>query len=119
MTILLRFVRMLGAAWLLGASVASLAGSGPVQEELVARLASTYMQAVKPGEQAKLYRDLFVTVMQRVRQSHARDVNLPEFIGEALKTIEPLEPQSGEPSEVFTKSIDAALASLDPHSEYL
>jgi carboxyl-terminal processing protease len=44
---------------------------------------------------------------------------MPGLIATALKTIEPLEPQSGEPVDVFKKSMNAALASLDPHSRYL
>ena len=37
----------------------------------------------------------------------------------ALKVIQPLEPHSGEPAEVFRKAMNAALTSLDPHSRYL
>jgi C-terminal processing protease CtpA/Prc len=58
-------------------------------------------------------------VLQRVHRSYAREVDVPGLVAVALKTIEPLEPQSGEPAEVFRKSINAALATLDPHSRYL
>ncbi|HYN63055.1 MAG TPA: S41 family peptidase, partial [Candidatus Limnocylindrales bacterium] len=117
-----RLLRILGApavAWLLAAAAEPFAASPPVTDELLAPLTSAYMRAVKPGEQAELHRDLFETVLQRVHRSHARDVDVPGLIAAALKTIEPLEPQSGEPADVFRKTINAALATLDPHSRYL
>ena len=119
MTRLLRILGAPAAAWLLVAGGASFAASPPVTEELLAPLTSAYMRAVKPGEQAELYRELFETVLQRVHRSYARDVDVPGLIAAALKTVEPLEPQSGEPADVFRKTINAALASLDPHSRYL
>ena len=119
MTPLLRIPGTLAVAWLLVAGGASFAASPPVTEELLAPLKSAYMRAVKPGEQAELHRDLFETVLQRAHRSHAREVDVPGLIAAALKTIEPLEPQSGEPVEVFRKTVNAALASLDPHSRYL
>ncbi len=117
-----RLLRILGApavAWLLVASGASFAASPPVTAELLAPLTSAYMRAVKPGEQAELHRELFETVLQRVHRSYARDVDVPGLIAAALKTIEPLAPQSSEPADVFRKTINAALASLDPHTRYL
>ena len=119
MTALLRIPGTLAAAWLLVAGGASFAASPPVTEEQLAPLKSAYMRAVKPGEQAEFHRDLFETVLQRVHRSHARDVDVPGLIAAALKTIEPLKPQSGEPAEVFRRTVNAALASLDPHSRYL
>jgi carboxyl-terminal processing protease len=77
------------------------------------------MRAVQPGEQAELHRDLFATVLRRVQSSYAREVDVPALVDGALKIIEPMEPQSGEPAEVFRKAINAALTSLDPHSRYL
>jgi carboxyl-terminal processing protease len=118
MTRLNRIPGVLAAAWLLVAATASVAAS-PVTEELLAPLTSAYMRAVKPGEQAELHRGLFETVLQRVHRSYARDVDVPGLIAVALKTIEPLAPESGEPAEVFRKAINAALATLDPHSRYL
>ena len=114
-------LRILGApaAWLLAAGGASFAAAPPVTEELLAPLTSAYMRAVKPGEQAALHRELFEPVLQRVHRNHARDVDVPALIAAALKTIEPLEPHSGEPADVFRKTINAALATLDPHSRYL
>ena len=119
MTRLLRLLRAHAAAWLLVAAAEPCAALPPVTEELLAPLTSAYMRAVKPGEQAELYRELFQTVLERVHRSYPRDVDVPALIAEALKTIEPLEPQSGEPADVFSKSINAALAWLDPHSYYL
>ena len=114
-------LRILGApaAWLLAAGGASFAAAPPVTEELLAPLTSAYMRAVKPGAQAELHRELFEPVLQRVHRNHARDVDVPALIAAALKTIEPLEPHSGEPADVFRKTINAALATLDPHSRYL
>ena len=121
MTRLLRIPGVLAAAWLLAAGAASLsfAASPPVTEELLAPLTSAYMRAVKPGEQAELHRELFETVLQRVHRSYARDVDVPGLIAAALKTIEPLAPQAGDPAEVFSKTINAALATLDPYTSYL
>jgi carboxyl-terminal processing protease len=119
MTPLLRSLSATAAACLFAAAGASLAASPSLTDELLAPLTSAYVRAVKPGEQADLHRDLFATVLQRVHRSHAREVDASGFIAVALKAIEPLEPQSGEPAEVFRKAINAALDSLDPHSRYL
>ena len=119
MTPLLRILSATAAAWLLVAATEPFAASPPVTEELLAPLTSAYMRAVKPGEQAEFHRDLFETVLQRIHRSYARDVDLPGLIAAALKTIEPLEPQTGEAADIFRKTINAALASLDPHSRYL
>ena len=86
---------------------------------MLAPLTSAYMRAVKPGEQADLHRDLFAAVLQRVQRSYALEVEMPALISTALKSIEPVKPQSGDPAEVFRKAINAALATLDPHSRYL
>jgi carboxyl-terminal processing protease len=119
MTRLLRALPPLAATWLLAAAGASLAASPAVTDEMLAPLTSAYVQAVKPGEQAELHRELFGTVLRRVQRSYPREVDVSELVAAAVKTIEPLEPQSGEPAEVFTKAINAALATLDPHSRYL
>ncbi|MGZ8212830.1 MAG: S41 family peptidase [Burkholderiales bacterium] len=119
MTHLVRALRATAAAWLLAAGGASLAASPPVTDEMLAPLTSAYMRAVQPGEQAELHRDLFATVLRRVQSSYAREVDVAALVGAALKIIEPMEPQSGEPAEVFRKAINAALTSLDPHSRYL
>ncbi|HEY0336147.1 MAG TPA: PDZ domain-containing protein, partial [Burkholderiales bacterium] len=119
MTRLLRSLFASATASLFAVAGASLAASTPVTDELLEPLTSAYARAVKPGEQAELYRELFATVLERVRRSHAREVDLQGVVAVALKTLEPLEPQSGEPAEVFRKAMNAALASLDPHSRYL
>jgi carboxyl-terminal processing protease len=118
MTCFLRFLRAAAAAWLLAVGGASFAESPSVTEELLAPLASAYLRAVEPGEEAELYRDLFGRVLRRVHRSFAREVDVPQLIAAALKTLEPMEPASGEPAEVFGKAINAALATLDPHSRY-
>jgi carboxyl-terminal processing protease len=119
MTRVLRSFSAIAAASLFAAAGASLAASTAVTDELLAPLTSAYVRAVKPGEQVESYRELFAAVLQRVYRSHAREVDVPEVVAAALKTLEPLEPQSGEAAAVFRKAINAALASLDPHSRYL
>src|SRR5215210_3239157 len=114
-----RLLRSLAAVWLFAACGASLGASQPVTDEMLAPLTSAYMRAVKPGEQAELHRALFGALLRRVHRSYAQDVDVPVLIGAALKVIEPLEPQSGEPAEVFKKAINAALATLDPNTRYL
>ena len=120
MTRLLRTLSAPLVACLFAAAGASLAASpSAVTDEMLAPLTSAYLQAVRPGEQADLHRDLFAAVLRRVHRSYALDPDVPALVGAALKVIEPLEPHSGEPAEVFKKAINAALATLDPHSRYL
>ncbi|MBI4206587.1 MAG: S41 family peptidase [Betaproteobacteria bacterium] len=119
MTRWLRFLRASTAAWLFAACGAGLAAAPVVTDELLAPLESAYLRAVKPGDEAEVHRELFGTVLERVHRSYAREVDVPQLIAAALKTLEPLEPESGAPGEVFTKAINAALATLDPYSRYL
>jgi carboxyl-terminal processing protease len=112
------FLRACAAAWLLAASGVLFAAQS-VTDELLAPLESAYLRAVKSGEQAELHRELFGTVLRRVHRGYAREVDVPVLIAAALKMLEPLPPGSGEPAEVFRKAINAALATLDPHSRYL
>ena len=114
-----RALPSLAALGLLAAAGASLAASAPVTDELLVPLTSAYDRAAKPGEQLELHRELFGTLLQRVNRSYAREVDVPELVAVATKAIEPLEAQSAEPAEVFRKAVNAALASLDPHSRYL
>jgi carboxyl-terminal processing protease len=120
MTRLTRTLCALAATWSLAAAATSLAATSPaLTDEMLEPLTTAYARAVKPGEEVDAYRDLFGTLLRRVQRTYARDVDMPALLDIALKTIEPLEPQSGEAVEVFRKAINAALASLDPHSRYL
>ena len=119
MTRLLRTLLSVAAVWPLAAAGACLAASQPLTDELLTSLTSAYVRVVKPGDQVELHRELFGTVLRRVHRSYAHEVDVPQLVAAAVKAIEPLEPQSGEPAEVFRKAINAALASLDPHSRYL
>src|SRR5580765_5315280 len=101
---LLTLLAPIAAAALLAAGGVSFAASVPVTEEMLAPLTSAYMRAVKPGEQAELYRELFQTVLQRVQRSYPRDVDLAGLVAVALKKIESVEAQSGEPVDVFNES---------------
>jgi carboxyl-terminal processing protease len=119
MRLSLRLPSAVFGAWLLIAAAAPRAADTPVSDALLAPLTSAYLAAVKPGEQAELHRELFATIFQRVQRTYARDVDMAPLVGEALKTIEPVETHSGDPAEVFKKAMNAALATLDPHSRYL
>jgi carboxyl-terminal processing protease len=116
---LLRLLRASAAAWLFAACGASLAAAPAVPDALLAPLESAYLKVVTPGEEATLHRELFRTVLERVQRSHAQEVDLSRLTTAALKTLEPLAPESGEPAQVFAKAINAALATLDPYSRYL
>ena len=118
MTPLLRYLRTVGAALLLVAAGAAPASAPTVTEEMLAPLSAAYLRAVSPGEEAELHRELFATVLQRVQRSYAREVDMTQLIALATKTLEPLAPGSGQPGPVFTKAINASLASLDPYSRY-
>ena len=102
-----------------GVSSVSSAASSPSIDEVLAPLTSAYMRAVKPGDEAEHHRELFGTVFGRVQRSYARAIDLPALASVALKTIEPVAAQSGEPGEVFNEAMNAALAELDPYSRYL
>jgi carboxyl-terminal processing protease len=119
MTRLLRLLSPLAATWVFVVAGASFAASPAVTDELLAPLTSAYVRAVKPGEQVELHRELFGTVLQRVQRSYAQEVDMPALLAAALKAIEPMAPQSGEPADVFKTAINAAFATLDPHSRYL
>jgi carboxyl-terminal processing protease len=119
MTRFLSALRASVAAWLFVACGASFAASTPVTDEMLAPLTAAYEHAVKPGEQADLHLDLIATVLRRVQRSYPREVDVPALVGIAVKAIEPVEARAGDPAEVFAKAINAALATLDPHSRYL
>ncbi len=90
----------------------------PVDDALLP-LTTAYVRAVKAGEEADSYRELISTVLRRVLRSYPQEVDLPPMVAAALKAIEPVKPESGEPAAVFKSAINAALAALDPHSRYL
>jgi carboxyl-terminal processing protease len=119
MTRLRRVLRLIATLWLLVAASPSAADSAVLTDELLAPLTSAYMRAVQPGEPAELHRELLGTVLKRVQRSHAQEVDVTTLIALALQVIEPLDAHSGDPAEVFRKAVNAALASLDPHSRYL
>jgi carboxyl-terminal processing protease len=112
-------LRAFAVVLLLAASSGSFAAAPIVTEALLAPLESAYLRAVIPSEEAETHRELFATVLERVHRSHAQEVDLAALTNAALKTLEPLPPQSGEPVEVFAKAINAALMTLDPYSRYL
>ena len=115
----LRTLRALIAGCLLLASGAALAASPTPVEDQLPSLQSAYMLAVTPGAQADLYRELFPRVLQRVQRSYAAEVDLSALAAAALGVLEPLAPGTGEPAQVFARSINAALRTLDPYSRYL
>jgi C-terminal peptidase prc len=120
MTGSLRFVRTLAAAGLLGiaAGICPAAGAA-ITDELLAPLTAAYLRSVAPGEEAHHYRELLGTVLRQVERNFAREVDAPALIAAAVRALESLEPGSGEPAAVFARAVNAALASLDPHSRYL
>ncbi len=117
---MLRLLHVAAVAWLAIAGAAFAATPAPaVNDEVLAPLTSAYLRVVKPGQQAEFHRDLFTTVLARVQARHAQEVDMSVLMAAAQKTLEPLEPGSGEPADVFVKAVNAGLATLDPHSRYL
>jgi carboxyl-terminal processing protease len=104
---------------LLALLLVSLSGIATAADDPLEPLTSAYLRAAKPGEQVETYRALFGTVMQRVQRSYPQEVDVPSLVAAAVKTLEPLTPESGEPAAIFKTAVNAALASLDPHSRYL
>jgi carboxyl-terminal processing protease len=113
-------LRAFAAIGLLLAGSASLAVSPPAltEDEAIASLQNAYVRAVKPGEQADLHRELFAPVLQRVKRSSAKEVDLAAFAEIAGKAMAPLPAGTGDPAEIFKKAINEALRSVDPHSRY-
>lgn len=89
------------------------------EDDALAALQGAYARAVVPGEQAQVHQELFTTVLQRVKRSHATPVDLASLAATAMKVVEPLPPGTGDPAEVFKKSIQEVLRTLDPHTRYL
>ena len=114
-------LRTLCAAGLLlagGASSAALL-PGLSDDDLIFSLQDAYARSVKPGEQAAQHRELLATVLQRIKRHYATPADLTVLADAALKPIEALQPGAGDPAEVFKKSVNAALATLDNYSRYL
>jgi C-terminal processing protease CtpA/Prc len=83
------------------------------------RLQSAYERSVPPGEDAARYRDLFPSVLQRVRRSSVvADIDLAALAAAATKAIETTPRGSGEPAAVFRKAVHAALQPIDPYFRY-
>lgn len=96
---------------------AALAETAP--DHGVAALQATYARVVTPGEQAEGFRDLFTNLLQRIQRSYATEIDLPSLTAAALDAIDSLPAGTGEPVQVFSKAMNAALATLDPYSRYL
>jgi carboxyl-terminal processing protease len=114
-------LRAFAAACLLFAGGASLAASpsAATDDDAVSFLQDAYVRSVAPGEQADLYRELLATVLQRVKRSHAAEVDLAALAAVAMKAMEQQPAGVGDAAEVFKKAINEALRTLDPYSRYL
>ncbi|MES2635345.1 MAG: S41 family peptidase [Pseudomonadota bacterium] len=113
-------LRALATASLLACGGLSFAATAAVSdEEAIASVQRAYERAVKPGEQADLHRELFSTVLQRVKRHYARTVELPVLAQAATQVLDPLPPAAGDPADVFKKAIRESLRKLDPHSRYI
>ena len=114
-------LRAFAAACLLFAGSASLAASpsAATDDDAVSFLQDAYVRSVAPGEQADLHRELLATVLQRVKRSHATEVDLAALAAVAMKAMEQQPAGGGDAAEVFKKAINEALRTLDPYSRYL
>ena len=113
-------LRALAAAWMVVAGSAALGASPPDTnaDEVLSSLQGAYTRSVAPGELADLHRDLLRAVLERIKRSHATEVDLAPLAAAAMKTMEALPPVGGDPSKVFKDAVNAALRTLDPHSRY-
>jgi carboxyl-terminal processing protease len=114
----LRRLRALAAAGLLLAGAAWAQSPLPTEAPLAA-VQAAYGRAVRPGEEADRYRDRFVAIVERVRRSHANEMDLDAFAAAALRVLQALPPGAGDPGDVFRRTVNTALGSLDQHSRYL
>jgi carboxyl-terminal processing protease len=114
-------LRAFVAACLLLAGGAACAAAPPAasDEEAIALVQGAYARAVVPGEQADQHRELIAALLQRVKRSHATEVDLPAFAATAVRAMEALPALAGDPAEVFRKAINEALQALDAHARYL
>ncbi len=104
---------------LLAGSMAFAAVTPDPDDEAIASVQRAFERVVKPGEQADLHRELFSNVLQRVKRSYARSVELPVLAAAATQVLDPLPAGTGEPADVFKKAIRESLRKLDPHSRYI
>src|SRR5262249_23609082 len=116
MTRHLRILVIFAAAWFISGGGALVAAAQTGSEDVLARLTAIYLDAVRPGEDAAAYGELYRVVLEQVESRYVREVDAAEFMSAAIAEIAPPEPHSGDPAQVFEESINAALASLDPHS---
>ena len=109
------------AALLLAAAGPLLAAVPPDADagDALSPLHAAYNRAVKSGEEVQTYRELIATVMRRVQRDYPLEVDVAPLVAAAVKAIETLQPESGEPAAVFKRALNAALMALDPHSSYL
>ncbi len=99
-------------------SVTASQGAESANDSLTA-ITAAYVRAVKPGDQVEGYRELFGSIFRRVQRAYATEVDLPQMTDAAMKALAPIKHESGDPAAVFKVAVNAALASLDPHSGYL
>ncbi|MGE4239982.1 S41 family peptidase [Ramlibacter sp.] len=98
---------------------ASSAASPTIPGHTVAAVQSAFEHSVVPGEPAAHYRDLIATVFERIERSYAAEVDVSALAANALKSMEPVVPGTGEPAVVFKAAINAALKTLDGYSRYI
>ena len=101
-------------------AVTGLNGLDAEAERELDRYHAAYNKYVRPGDderQLEHFSDAFV----RVRAEYVRPIADAVLIDAAIKGVEDLkaEPRSLPPAEVVEASLDAMMASLDPHSLYL
>src|SRR6187551_1123778 len=94
-------------------------GAEASEEEAMASLQAAFSRSVVPGEQAEQHRELLAKALQRVKRSHATQVDLAALAATATKAVEPLPAAAGDPAEVFRTTISEVLRTLDPQSRYL
>ncbi len=113
-------LRAFAASCLLLAGGALFAATTPpaADDEAIAALQDAYVLSVMQGKQADIHRELIAAVMRRIKRSYATDVDMAALAAVAAKVVALLPPGVGDPAEVFKKSIQEALRTLDPHSRY-
>jgi carboxyl-terminal processing protease len=112
-------LRTAAAACLLFVAHVSFASEAATPDAAIAAMQSAFARAVPAGQQADFYRELFPTVLERVQRSYATEVDLGALSAAAMKVLDPVAAGAGEPRELFSKAMNAALRTLDPYSRYL